>query len=428
MKVLWYVNIVMPAAAKALGMPPPNIGGWLTGAAEALRGTDAELVIMTVTNHVQEEKQITVDGVSYVLLPVKAFESRFERYIKQICPDLVHIFGTEYQYNTQLIHLCCTMGIRHVVSLQGIMYQCAKNYDNGLPERFQKVNPALKLMRTLYYADSIALEKQRFAAQGEREVEALKAAEAVIGRTAWDKASALGVNPKLRYYHVNENLRDEFYTEERWQYDACVPHTIFISQSFYPIKGFHMLLEALPELVKRYPDLKVVVGGQKPYTMHNPLLDKVVDYFFEYQHYTKQLIRKKRLQPYIHYTGSLNAQQMKAQFLRCNVFLSCSTIENSPNSVGEAMLLGVPVVSSNVGGVESMLDNDKDGILYNFFDKEAMVAAVSAVFDDPDRAERMSASARAHAHRTHNREENTRALLNAYHHIMEERKENEFDR
>lgn len=426
MKVLWYVNIVMPAAARALGMEVPNIGGWLAGAAEALRDTRVELAIMTVTAQVKEPVSVEAEGADYILLPLKDYEDGFRETLGALQPDLVHIFGTEYQYNTDLVHLCCQEGRKHVISLQGIMYQCAAHYDDGLPQRFKRVNPTIKLMRKLYYADSIALEKQRFTAQGQREKEALRVAEAVIGRTAWDKACALEVNPRLTYYHVGENLRDEFYGEDRWRYDACTPHTIFVSQSFYPIKGFHMLLEAMPELIRRYPDLKVFVGGQKPYTMHNRVLDVVVDYFFEYQRYTKALIRKYGLQEHIHYTGSLNAKKMKEQFLSCNVFLSCSTIENSSNSVGEAMLLGVPVVASRVGGIGSMLNQGEDGILYDFYDREALIDGVSAVFDSPELAETMSAGAQAHARKTHDRAENTKTLLAAYRSIVnacpEERK------
>lgn len=419
MKVLWYVNIVMPEAARALGKGGVNAGGWLTGAMEALRNTGTELSILTVSGLVQESKRICVDGINYLLIPSKDFEARFEQILQKENMDLVHIFGTEYEYNTKLIHMCADRKIPHVVSLQGIMYQYAKHYDDGLPEKFRKINVLRKWMRKLYYADSIALEKARFEEQGAREIAALQQAWAVIGRTAWDRQSALSVNPKLEYYHVNENLRDAFYEGDGWSREGCQRHTLFVSQSAYPIKGFHMLLEAMPELIQRYPDLQVVVGGQKPYTLNNTLLDLGVDYFFEYQCYIKQLIRKYNLRDRIHYTGSLNAEAMKEQFLRCNVFLSCSSIENSPNSVGEAMLLGVPIVASNVGGTETMLTDGKDGILYDFFDRQAMIDGISRLFEQEDLALHMSANARKHAFITHDREKNTEDLLRVYCRIKE---------
>lgn len=414
MKVLWYVNIVMPEAAKLLNCKTGNTGGWLTGAAQGLRNTDVQLSIMTVTNLVKEPKIADSGDITYILIPLKQYEADFAEIIQKLRPDLVHIFGTEYQYNTRLLHLCKSMQIKHVISLQGIMSECAKHYDDGLPNKFQRVNPLIKWMRTVYYADSIALEKKRFEEQGRRETAAFQSADAVIGRTEWDKRVALAVNPALTYFHVNENLRDAFYTEDCWEYKNCIPHTIFISQSFYPIKGFHMLLKAMPKLIERYPDIQIVVGGQRPYSLNHKLLDYWVDFFFEYQKYTKKLVKKYGLQPYVHYTGTLTADQMKEQYLKSNLFLSCSTIENSPNSVAEAMILGVPVVASNVGGTASMLVDRREGLLYDFYDVDAMITAISAMFDDPNLSKEMSVCARGHAQETHDREKNTDALLWVY--------------
>ena len=53
----------------------------------------------------------------------------------------------------------------------------------------------------------------------------------------------------------------------------------------------------------------------------------------------------------IEFLGRLSAEGMKQAYLDANVFVMPSTIENSPNSLGEAMLLGVPCVAADVGGV-----------------------------------------------------------------------------
>lgn len=418
MKIAWYVNIVMPAAARKLGLKQTNVGGWLTGAAEALRGSEVELTVFTMTNLVKTVTKVCADEICYVLVPQTLGQDTLTSSLLQEKPDLVHIFGTEYPYNTQLAHSCKANGIPYVVSLQGIMYQYAQHYDDGLPKRYQRVNPLLWIMRSVYYADSIALEKRRFAQQGKREIAALQEADAVIGRTDWDRRCAQEVNPNVRYFSVNENLRASFYTEDCWQYKDCIPHSLFISQSAYPIKGFHMLLQAMPELIRRYTDLQVIVGGQLPYSLNNRLLDMGVDYFFEYQHYIKKLIRQLGLSAHIRYTGPLTAEEMKAHYLRCNVFLSCASIENSPNSVGEAMILGTPIVASDVGGTSTMLTAGEDGILYDYFDTEAMIDGIAALFDDPEKAAQMGRCAREHAIKTHSREKNTQALLEVYRHIQ----------
>lgn len=60
---------------------------------------------------------------------------------------------------------------------------------------------------------------------------------------------------------MNETLRPEFY-EGRWDLNGVEPHSIFISQGDYPLKGFHFVLQAMPKILKEYPDAKLYVAGK----------------------------------------------------------------------------------------------------------------------------------------------------------------------
>ncbi len=75
----------------------------------------------------------------------------------------------------------------------------------------------------------------------------------------------------------------------------------------------------------------------------------MIDWMFPYQNYTKTLIRQLGLQEAVHYTGPLNEQAMCEQYLHSSLYVLCSSMENSPNSLGEAMLLGMPCVASAMG-------------------------------------------------------------------------------
>lgn len=70
------------------------------------------------------------------------------------------------------------------------------------------------------------------------------------------------------------------------------------------------------------------------------------------------------------------------RYLASSVFVSVSTIENSPNSVGEAMLFGCPVVSSCVGGVLDMLEHGQEGFLYQASAPYMLAWYVGCVFRD----------------------------------------------
>jgi glycosyltransferase involved in cell wall biosynthesis len=150
-------------------------------------------------------------------------------------------------------------------------------------------------------------------------------------------------------------------------------------------------------------------------TAHDSLKDKIK--ISGYGKYILQLIKKNNLEGHVKFLGKLEADMMCARFLKTHVFICPSAIENSPNSVGEAMLLGVPVVSSDVGGVHNLLIDKKDGILYPKNKTNQLKNAVLSIFDDDKLAMSLSSNARAHALVTHDPETNYQRLLEIYNEI-----------
>ena len=69
-----------------------------------------------------------------------------------------------------------------------------------------------------------------------------------------------------------------------------------------------------------------------------------------------------------------------------------SAIENSPNSLCEAQLVGIPCVASFVGGVPEMLRDGKDGYLYTFNEPLMLAEYISRIFDSDSLAEQFSMS------------------------------------
>ncbi len=419
MKVLWLINIIMPAVAKKLNLPANNTGGWLLGQLFSLKDANIDLVVCHASALVNEIVTIEDNGVKYITVPLNmdTLKSDFKNITETEKPDVVHIFGTEFIHTDVMVNVCDEK--KCVVSLQGIISEYAKHYKDGLPPKKYDKTPILKeIVRKTYYAEPINAGEKQFFERAKCEEKTLKNIKHVIGRTHWDKACAQKLCKNATYYKVNENLRQEFYTGEEWGINNSERHTIFVSQALYPIKGLHQLVKALPKIAQKYPDVKVYIGGRKPYSLNNILLDKFVDYFFEYQTYIKKLSKKLDVKDKLYYLGSLNATQMKEQYLKANVFVSPASIENSPNSVGEAMILGVPIVSSDVGGVSTMLDDCKDGLLYSFDDVDKLANSIINVFENDDFAFKLGQSAKKHALITHDRSKNTEDLLNVYNKIL----------
>ncbi len=71
-------------------------------------------------------------------------------------------------------------------------------------------------------------------------------------------------------------------------------------------------------------------------------------------------------------------------------------MDNSPNSVCEAMASGLVVVASNAGGLPSLIKNKFDGFLFDKDDKEGMADCTSSLYDNPEKMEVISKNARNH--------------------------------
>ena len=224
---------------------------------------------------------------------------------------------------------------------------------------------------------------------------------------------------------MNETLRSNFYTGH-WEREKCIPHSIFLSQGDYPIKGLHYMLLALPQILKRYPDTEVYVAGNS-LTAYGTLKEKLK--ISAYGRYLRKLLKEGHLEDKVHFLGKLSAAQMKEQYLRSHLFVCPSSIENSPNSLGEAMLLGIPCVSAEVGGIASIFTGGEDGILYPGYvaDKKSennknndcnikitalenvakfLADACIQMWEDPEKENEYCINARKHAEKNHNPEQN----------------------
>jgi glycosyltransferase involved in cell wall biosynthesis len=323
-------------------------------------------------------------------------------------PDLVHIFGTEYPHT-----LACVRAYnnpeRTLIGIQGLCSVYAGEYMADLPLSVQKK----KTLRDILKKDGLVEQQEKFIKRGENEKEALAMVGHVTGRTDFDREWTLKFAPKAVYHFMNETLRDEFY-KDTWNIDRIERYSIFISQGNYPIKGLHYVLEVLPDIIDEYEETVVYVAGDI-ITAHDSLKDKIK--ISGYGKYILKLIKDNHLEEHVKFLGRLEADKMCARFLKTHVFICPSSIENSPNSVGEAMLLGVPVVSSDVGGVHNLLCDKKDGILYPKNKTNYLKNAVLSIFDDDKLAMSLSSNAREHALVTHNPETNYQRLLEIYNEI-----------
>ena len=412
MRVLWLVSILLPKAGGALGLPAENAGGWLVGQLEAL-GQKVPLTVCTVSGLVKAPARCTVDGVDYVVLPSGTKEA-FAELLAQEKPDLVHLWGSEYPPVRPMLDAAEQGGFAVLLSVQGLMVPCAEHLLDGVPQEYRGSCLAQRFIDKVVPGGLLDKQLAHFERQAAVEAAMLPRLRHVTGRTGWDRAELARLAPEAAYYHCGETLRPAFYGP-RWDpaaHDPAAP-VLFLSQGNYPLKGLHRLLQAMPAILKKYPSAKLVIAGWPPLE-RGALLRPVIDWMFPYQRYTKKLIRTLGLEGALRYTGPLKEPEMCRQYLASSLYLLCSSIENSPNSLGEAMLLGMPCVAADVGGVSSMLEHGREGLLYPADDPAALAQAILSLLDDPARAAALGEAAHERAVRTHDPARNAADLLSIY--------------
>ena len=151
-----------------------------------------------------------------------------------------------------------------------------------------------------------------------------------------------------------------------------------------------------------------------------PLLRPVIDWMFPYQTWCKQLTRRLGLADHVQYTGPLDAAAMRQAYLDADLFLLPSYSENSPNSLGEAMLLGLPCVASAAGGIPDMLQSGVQGMLYGAAgDDAALSAAILQVLALPDHGTALGTAAQIRARVTHDAAKNTAQMIEIYRKVLQ---------
>ena len=382
MRILWITNILFPEAEQMLvGEGDLRAsGGWMLGASNALlENKDLKLFVASVSKKVSKLTLLEGKQITYYILPFGKGNFKINLdYIPywkdiedKVMPDVVHIHGTEFSHGYAYLKACGSEKV--VISIQGLTSAVSYYYYYGMTKKDIYCNLTIRdLLR-----GTILDNQKSFRKRGKFETEMLRMCKHIIGRTTWDRAKAWAVNPEAKYHFCNETLRPEFYDKSQWDYNHCRKHSIFLSQASYPIKGLHQVLKAMPLILRHYPDTIIRVAGNDITKRKGSIFEKLK--LTGYGLYIKRLVKQYNLHGKVIFTGNLNATEMKNEYLNSNVFICPSTIENSPNSLGEAQILGVPCVASYVGGIPDMMKGN-EGNLYRFEEFEMLAKIICETF------------------------------------------------
>ena len=133
-------------------------------------------------------------------------------------------------------------------------------------------------------------------------------------------------------------------------------------------KGMHRVIDCLPALIKRHPDLHyLIVGGASPEGNNRAELDAQV--------------ARLGLRERVHFLGALSPEELKWPLSASDVFVLATSNEGWANVFLEAMACGLPVVSTDVGGNVEVVCRDELGSIVPFGDEPALQQALDEALD-----------------------------------------------
>ena len=418
-KVLWVANVPLEIISKAANLPTVCFGGWLNGAYNSIKDNQQIELFYAFPHPTLNPVKGKAGSLYYCsflqpkipFLNISTLKSNsttvndIRNIIETIKPDILHIWGTEFDHSYIAASIFDNPA-KTVINIQGLVSVYADHYLSGLPEKMLH-----KFVLSSILRGTITGQARSLATRGKKEIEVVKLAGHIIGRTDWDRACTYRLNPSAVYHHIGEILRPSFYGSLKWNYENCEKYSIFLSQATTPIKGLHFMLKALPDIISDFPKTKVYIAGPN-FVNQDTLKNRLK--LSPYGYYILQLIKENKLENHICFLGNLSEEEMRDRYLKSHVFVSPSTVENESNSVSEAGILGVPIVASFVGGLTRRLANGEDSFLYQHDAPYMLAHYIMEIFRNETLAKNFSKSIMSNFEKRCCKEHISQKLLNLY--------------
>lgn len=296
-------------------------------------------------------------------------------------PDIIHIFGSEWCFG--LLYQYTQVPI--IIHMQG-SWPAYRNA--GFPPGFSRTDELLrrifnpKALIGYLCGEHLSMEREK------REEKILSHVCLYMGRTRWDCALTKLYAPNSRFYICNEALRSDFISSvEVWILKNRDKKNLVTVGGANYLKGYDVILKAA-YLMKKWGNINFewrLIGPSR-----------------ESLHFFEKVLNIKCCDVNIIPLGRLEADDVKQNLLDSDIYVHASYIDNSPNSICEAQYLGVPIISTNVGGIISLFPPEYDSdLLVPTNDPYYMASAIIRVIQDKDKLIHLSELNRTIARKRH---------------------------
>ena len=410
MKVLWFTNSPSCYGSNNGGY---NGGGWISSLQKEIEETSN--IELGIAFHMDFEPfKKKVEDVTYYPIPnptikkyqknliwllkgekelTKVLEKKYlNSYLKVINdfkPDIIHIFGSERYFSI----ISDIINIPIILHIQGFMNPIFNAYfPCGISEHdyiWLDYNPLniLNRKRNLLNIKNSA----------KRELRTLKNIKYFMGRTTWDYRLSKIYNPNSIYYHCDEILRPDFYQLNTHQ----TIKTKIVSTISSPLyKGEDLIIKTAKILNEKLnSNFEWHIFGVKKSSNNYKITN----------------IKTKNN---IIYRGIVDSQTLKQELQECAIYVHPSYIDNSPNSLCEAQIMGIPSIATYVGGIPTLIENGQTGFLVPANDPYQTAFIINTLLSDDNLRNTIGKQAKEVALVRHDKVKITNQLLNIYENII----------
>ena len=332
-------------------------------------------------------------------------EEKLLAVIRDFKPDIIQCFGAEWPYGAIAEHI----DIPVVILLMGFLnvyypsIEMARGYrpdQNSFRRRIRSNVRKLLSSDKRKGSETPTLEQN---SASERHV--MEVNHYFFGRTDWDKNIARYYSPGSKYFHIPEAVKSFFYnTDHQWEYHFDGKLHLFTMSSGDDRKGNEIILRTA-EVLKNILKLDFVweIAGHPE--------------FFSYFE-KKTGISAEDVN--IRLVGMIDDKSILDHFEKADLFIHPSIMDNSPHAICEAQLIGLPVLSSNVGGIPQLIEDGKTGFLYPYNEPHTLAFLIGNIFEDHDLLTQISENSRTMAHIRHDPDAIAGAMFQAYEEIIKD--------
>ena len=412
MRVLWFT----PSPGL---YSPTSYGTWVEALQQAVKEYGKDLEVGLCFEFGNSNEKVVKDGFTYYPINIKTslknrlkkvsspkveykmLKPHYLRAIEDFKPDIIQSFGTELWHYSLLAKEIKIPFVIHIMGFKNI-YNDVGNMVIHKADYFSyfHYNP-FKVFRYAYF------RRKKEDIHAQMELEEMRNNHYFLGRTEWDKNIVKYLSPGSKYFYCAEAIRPQIYNSpKRWSLQNHDSMRLITIGNGGGLKGNEIILKAaniLKNIIRIDFEWEITTDSHS---------------FKSYEDLTG--INHQDVN--INLIGRIGTEKIIEELTKSDIYVHPSIIDNSPNALCEAQLLGVPVIATNVGGIPQMVKDGETGILYPYNESFALVSSILNLYNDKNKMEELSKNELIMSHKRHAPEEIVATLVKIYKYVINDYK------